>query len=368
LTAGSAARRGRNGRLSSRREIKMNGSHGRRNGAMSIALMAAWLLVACPLGAQNSTPPAKSAVPARVQALNEVLAVDNAEGNLVWSLHDQADNLLGAALQPVGDTLRSQLDIPAGQGLLVTSLRADGPSAQAGLKQNDILLALADKPLATAEDLTSRLKAAGESAVPLKVLRAGKPLTIQVRPVYRVTLGPAAQQKSEYYIGVSIEPVDDALRAQLGVPAGQGVVVTEVIGGSPAEKAGVKKHDIVLEMGEKRVDSPETLSREVQANGEKPTTLKILRAGKPLTIPLTPATRTVESRTTEGVFRLWMVDRENLVGKLAAPGGGMESSAANGSGDVLRRLDQLEKELKALRESLDRINETLKADKGPKRD
>src|SRR5205807_1114219 len=108
---------------------------------------------------------------------------------------------LGATLKPIDDTLRAQLDIPSGQGLLVTCLRGDGPGAQAGLKQNDIVLSLAGKPLAAADDLPKQLKAAGEAPVPLKILRAGKPITIQVRPVYRVTLGPVTEQKAEYYIG-----------------------------------------------------------------------------------------------------------------------------------------------------------------------
>src|SRR5260370_14083667 len=34
-------------------------------------------------------------------------------------LQGPADDLLGATMQPVGDALRAQLDIPAGQGLVV---------------------------------------------------------------------------------------------------------------------------------------------------------------------------------------------------------------------------------------------------------
>src|SRR5260221_1738331 len=63
---------------------------------------------------------------------------------------EQGDENLGATLQPISDALRAQLDLPSGQCLLVASLRADGPGALAGLKRDDILLSLADKPLAAA--------------------------------------------------------------------------------------------------------------------------------------------------------------------------------------------------------------------------
>ncbi len=281
----------------------------------------------------------------------------------VARLQDQGDELLGATLQPVGDTLRAQLDIPAGQGLLVVNVRAEGPSAQAGLQANDILLTLADKHLASAEDLTSQLKSAGESAVPLKLLRTGKPLTIQVRPIYRVTLGPVAQQKAEYYIGVSISGVEGPLRAQLGLPAGQGVVVDEVVGSSPAEKSGVKKHDIILELGGKAIDNPETLAREVQAAMDRPTTLKLLRGGKPLMLPVTGAVRKVEVNQPEmRTVRLWLANGILNTTSVQANAAGRASTITTAE-DVAGRLDRLEQELKALRAALDRLNETIKADK-----
>ena len=42
-------------------------------------------------------------------------------------------------VSPVDDTLRSHLDIPAGQGLVVTSVHQGSAAERAGLKANDIL-------------------------------------------------------------------------------------------------------------------------------------------------------------------------------------------------------------------------------------
>jgi serine protease Do len=300
-------------------------------------------------------------------------ATENALANLSDELYiawldglDKSDELLGATLQPVGDLLRAQLPIPAGQGLLVASLRANGPSAQAGLKQNDVLLSLADKPLATTEDLTKHLKAAGEAAVPLKLLRGGKQVTIQVRPNYRVTLGPAAEPKSEYFIGVSLEPVDDALRAQLELPADRGVVVSDVIAGSPAEKAGIKKFDVVLELGGKLVATPEALAKQVQTNRDAPTTVTVQRAGQLIRIPVTAAVRKVEAPGSQDALRYWA--RAALVQPRYVEAKNMLSGALTQAvveQDVKQRLDHLEQELKALRAAIDKINETLK---GMKRD
>jgi serine protease Do len=344
-------------------------------------VIGATLVGTCPLWAQDQPPRhgANPQVPVLIRnhlvGLNEDKPIqalitdgDSLELNdlLVANLVEPTDELLGATLHPVSDLLRSQLSIPAGQGLLVASLRANGPSAQAGLKQNDVLLSLADKPLATTDDLTKHLKAAGEAAVPLKLLRGGKQIAIQVRPNYRVTLGPAAEPKSEYFIGVSLEPVDDALRAQLELPADRGVVVSDVIADSPAEKAGIKKFDVVLELGGKLVATPEALAHQVQANRDTPTTVTVRRAGQLIRIPVTAAIRKVEAPGSQDALRYWVqaarvqpryVEAKNMLS------GTLTQAVVEQ--DVKQRLDHLEQELKVLRAALDKINETLK---GMKRD
>ena len=303
---------------------------------------------------------------------------DAIESKLFWArfVNSSTDQLFGAVLEPISDALRTQLDVPAGQGLLVSGVRADGPSAFAGLKPNDVLLTLGDKPLATADDLTKHLKAAGESPVPLKLIRAGKPLTISVRPIYRVTMAAAGEEKTEYYIGVNVDPVDDTLRAQLGLQAGKGMLITDVVANSPAEKAGVRKYDIIMELSEKTIDKFEDLSKQVQSNKDKPTTLKILRGGKPMNISVTAATRKVEAGPAADSVDLLMVRPVYADPSLGTAGSFLRySTIVDQDGraylntinrqkrddDIGQRLDQLEKELKALHETLDKINESLKS-------
>jgi hypothetical protein len=314
-----------------------------------------------------------------------------------WTLaiRDPADEALGATLEPAGDSLRAQLGLPTGQGVVVASLVNDGPAARAGLKQNDILLSLADKPLASADDLPKQLKAAGESPVPLKVLRAGKPVTLRVRPIYRVTLGEAGEEKTDYYIGVNASPVDDTLRAHLELPDGRGLVVHEVVAGSPAEKAGVKAHDILLEMGDKAIDSTEALVAAVQNARGKSTRLELLRAGKPSSIQVTPEPRKVEPNPHSEAVRLWRLGAQahpgmfgrvytnlpmqsgsgtyttqlpNLVWHKAPSAETAATQAVTDPSRLAKRLDDLDQELKALRKAVEEIRDALKAGHSKPRD
>jgi C-terminal processing protease CtpA/Prc len=277
---------------------------------------------------------------------------------LLGSFVDQEGPTPGATLRPVDPVLRSQLGIPAGEGLLVYALSNPSPSAQAGLKQNDILLSLGGKPLATAQDVTERLKAAGEAPVPLRVIRNGKVIALPVRPIYRVALGPVQEQKTEYYLGISLKPVDDALRAQLQLPPGEGVVVTSVVEGSPAAKAGIEKHDIVLKLGGKSIDSHEALERQVQATRNKSTDLELRHRGSPRTVQITPAARQLEATRSDGTTLFWFAEQPRLSNVLLD---------GRDLADSTSRIEELEKQVKSLREALDKAMEQLKANEGKKR-
>jgi C-terminal processing protease CtpA/Prc len=288
---------------------------------------------------------------------------------LVGSWLEQEGPAPGATLTPVDPVLRAQLDIPPGEGLLVQALRNHSPSARAGLQQNDILLTLEGKPLATVEDLTKQLKAAGEAPV-LSFIRQGKVCALKVRTIYRVTLGPVEAQKTEYYLGVSLKPVDDALRAQLQLPQSQGVAVTSVAEGSPAAKAKIKRLDILLTLGGKPIDSNDALVQQAQAIKDKSTEMEILRAGKKVTIEITPAARQTPVNTAQETRLFWYTEQPKLsVSNVLADSidSGNVLAHREGEATLRHRIEELEKEVKSLRESLDKAVKKLKASEDEKR-
>lgn len=220
---------------------------------------------------------------------NSVLGLQD---GVTWLVRSEPENNMGIALTAVDEAARVQLGIHAGQGLVVSNLSPNGPAAKVGLKANDILLTLGDKFLGKPEDLTEQLKAAGESPVKLHVLRSGKPFTLTVKPVYRVTLGEVAPEKRDYFIGVPVQTPDETLRAHLpNLPEGSGLIATGVEQDSPASKAGIKPYDILLELDGKRLTDMQSLITAIQATAGREASAKILRAGKELTLKVTPELR-----------------------------------------------------------------------------
>src|SRR4051812_16733434 len=85
----------------------------------------------------------------------------------------------GVTLVPVDESTRAHLKLPKGQGLVATSVVANGPAAQAGIRENDILLTLGDAALGKPEDLEEQLKGAGDRPIALGLLHHGEKKTLQ---------------------------------------------------------------------------------------------------------------------------------------------------------------------------------------------
>jgi serine protease Do len=90
------------------------------------------------------------------------------------------------------------------------------------------------------------------------------------------------------FLGVNIQDVTPALAKEFGIKNSEGALVAEVTQGSPAEKAGVKAGDVVLEFNGKKVRDSRNLKLTVAqtAPGEK-VPVKVVRDGKEQTLNIT---------------------------------------------------------------------------------
>lgn len=96
---------------------------------------------------------------------------------------------------------------------------------------------------------------------------------------------------SEYWLGLAAAQVRGALRAQLGLPEGQGLVVLSVLPDSPAKKAGIVEHDVLVKAADKPLDRVQDLIAAVDAAQGKALTLEVIRAGKHEKVDIQPVKR-----------------------------------------------------------------------------
>jgi serine protease Do len=89
------------------------------------------------------------------------------------------------------------------------------------------------------------------------------------------------------WMGVEIIPLDEVLAKQFDVPDKKGAVVNQVLPDSPAQKAGIRRGDVLREFDGKAIDSQERLIDVVaRTPPRKKVPVLVWRNGKPLTLAL----------------------------------------------------------------------------------
>jgi serine protease Do len=136
---------------------------------------------------------------------------------------------------------------PARRELLVERVEAGSPAAQAGLQPGDIVLQMADFRVLCSLDLERALLDHGAGdRVPVVVRRKGaeKRLDLVLQPMERDRSAPAdlAWRK----LGLRLKPANSELVTRASPQLHGGMTVLEVNAGSPADRAGIQRGDILV--------------------------------------------------------------------------------------------------------------------------
>ena len=170
---------------------------------------------------------------------------------------------IGVQIQAVSQDIADSLGLKSAGGTLVAEVERNSPAASAGIKSGDLITALDGETVADPHELARRIAAIGpRKTVVLALIRNGAPMSLNVT----VAAAPAEKQAS-----ADIAHENDAnelsklgltLRANRG---DDGVVVTDVEPDSPAADEGLRRGDVILEVGGKAVSRPSQVADEIDA-------------------------------------------------------------------------------------------------------
>src|SRR5439155_123163 len=96
----------------------------------------------------------------------------------------------------------------------------------------------------------------------LTVMRDGKPVRLGVKIGEMPADEPAAAAApDEEGWGLGVEPLSAEAALRLNLPTTRGLLVTDVAPGSPADRAGLRRGDVIVEAGRTPVADPAALYR-----------------------------------------------------------------------------------------------------------
>ncbi len=206
---------------------------------------------------------------------------------------------LGVSIQNLDAEMAEALGLEKAAGALVSDV-PEGPAKVAGILAGDVILDFDGKDVV---DVRTLIKMVGNSAVGktvrVVVQRDGKTQTIKVVLTRRedaekslvvpAVAKPEASSQEES-LGMDMISLTDEIRSQLGLPNDtKGVAIVSVDEKSDAFEKGLRKGDLIAEVGQTAVDNPKDVADAIQAAkdaGRKSVLFLVRRNGNPRFVAL----------------------------------------------------------------------------------
>jgi Do/DeqQ family serine protease len=194
---------------------------------------------------------------------------------------------LGAKLQAVTPEIADSLGLKHPGGALVASVSSGGPAARAGIKTGDLIVTIdgmiVDDP--NAFDYRFATKPIGGTAQ-IGIMRQGKEVVVAV-PLESLPDTPRHEVEikgQSPFVGATVTTLSPALADELRLdPQTEGVVITGVADGSPAQSIGFQKGDIVVSVNSQKIATPADLER-VSNSGGRQWRVTIDRGGQQISV------------------------------------------------------------------------------------
>jgi serine protease Do len=120
------------------------------------------------------------------------------------------------------------------------------------------------------------------------------------------------------FLGVSLQPIDRDIADAFNLDKPEGALISEVIKDSPADQAGLKQGDIILEYNRSIVKSIGSFRNEISLMPPGSTvTLQVNRKGQILTIPVKLGQATDSVASTDGIVQKIGLEVEALTPEMA---------------------------------------------------
>lgn len=193
---------------------------------------------------------------------------------------------LGVTVQQLTPDMVKAFGLDRSNGAAVTNVQDGSGAAKAGIQAGDVILGYNGQPIDSAADLPPLVGMTKPGTkVPVEILRNGKKQTLQVA-VGEAPHGKngangsdrSSAQSGSAALGLSVRELDTDTRQQLGLPAGEGVVIGDVTG-PVAARAGLQPGDVILRVNQQAVGSVTAFQAATRNLKSGDTVLLLVRRG-----------------------------------------------------------------------------------------
>jgi len=165
----------------------------------------------------------------------------------------------GARLQEVTTDIADSLNIDPPHGAVITEVAPDSPAARAGFRSGDAIIKIdgVDVDAPQGFDFRFATKEIGKQA-DITYVRGGK--TADVKVAIAAPPTAAGDQTvsitgNTRFAGTTVAVLTSAVAQDMNLPFdSKGVIVTDVVSGSPADEMGLQKGDVIVAIDGQRIN------------------------------------------------------------------------------------------------------------------
>jgi len=225
-----------------------------------------------------------TAIVAQAHGIGFAIPINTAKGILadLKSKGSVSRGWLGISIQDITDDIAENMKLKNVKGVLVGQVFEGDPADKAGIKTGDIIIEIDGKQIQDSHELL-RIVAALKSGekVTVKVLREGQ------TKGFEVIIGERKGEKEiarkgkfgEHY-GMTVQEITPEMAGHFGLSDKSGVIITQVQEGGPADDAGLKTQDVILQINKVKISSLDDFLREITKNSQEGTILLLIKRGE----------------------------------------------------------------------------------------
>lgn len=176
---------------------------------------------------------------------------------------------LGVKIQDITPNLAEYFGLPDTEGVLVAEVLSDGPAEAGGLKDGDIIRTLDGKKVKDTQELIKKVsRAKVGKKVTLGLLREKRSLKLHVevgeRPAGLTEIEKKkVEPEAEAWRGVEVSEITPEISQMFNLSDTAGVIVSNVEFGSPADEAGLREGDVIVEINRTRIKDMDDYNRAI---------------------------------------------------------------------------------------------------------
>jgi serine protease Do len=176
---------------------------------------------------------------------------------------------LGVMIQEITSDLQDKLGLKDKNGALVGDVTEGGPADKAGVERGDVITAFDGKEIGEMSELPMIVATTpvGKNAK-IDVIRKGEKKTLDIK-IGELKDDEGSQAKSAGFnnsneLGFKAGDLTAERAKQFNLTEKSGVVILQVTSGSPAEEAGLKAGDIVVEIDREKITDLSQFNKKVR--------------------------------------------------------------------------------------------------------